>query len=218
MQILQYTTSRFLAVLAVFAFFGFTPVQGASYALFVNITQPLLDGDGQPLADGSLIYVITTPHDQPQPMETFGNFLIGDSTTGGEVIIATIRVDSTTSVHGSGTVQTIVFDIPVEYFASPYSNLYLRFFDYRGSAPPSGTNIAWGTSDLIPIPDPVFNTIILNVPGGQVSATNDFIIIPEPGTLHLFVVAGLVMALFFVRRDTGRKARGDPCAASIQNE
>lgn len=197
----DYISKRLTVALGVLAFFGVTTVHAATVGLFVNITQPLLDGDGNALADGSVIYVIASIDSTADGMSSWGDSLIANSTQGDDVIIATLILDSSTT----GVPGTMTAFIPDAFDNSVYNFLYLRFFDYQGSPPPVGDDIAWGETPPQGYTN-FFGTAIMNVPGDQVHATNNFIIIPEPGTLPLVLVAGLLLALFCARRDPKKLA------------
>ncbi len=203
MSVTTHRNRGLLLVLVSAAFFAVAAAHAANVALVVNITQPLLDGDGNPLADGSVIYVIGSGDNVADGMQSAGGSLIANSTQGDDVIIATMIMDSSTT----GVPGTMTAGFPGVLDTSTINFLYLRFFDYQGAGVPVGEDIAWGETDPQTYTGPFFGTAFLNVDGGQVSATNNFTVIPEPGTLHLFVVAGLVLALFCARRDSQGRPR-----------
>lgn len=187
------------AVLAM-VLLGAIASHAAPVNLILTITTPLLDGDGNALADGSVFYVIGNQSGNVNPMQSFGDSFIADSTTGDDVIIAELILDSSTT----GTPGTMFVSIPNAFDSDDIDFLYLRFFDFQDPPPVAGTNIPWGTTSPTNY-TVAFGLAFYDTEGAQVSATNNFIVIPEPGTLHLFVVAGLLFALFFARREPKQK-------------
>ncbi len=173
--------------------------QGATIQFFLNISGGLFSDPGftSPLPAGSLVYVIATPdQNAPPDPQSAGSALIGDSTPPDDVIIATLFLNEIPGGPGSGThADPIGFSYDPADFPSGFSHVYLRFFDFD-SAPPVGEDIAWGHSDVFEIPPtgPFGLPGFLNITNQYYTdRTNDFVIIPEPGTLHLILLAGGVL-------------------------
>ncbi len=183
---------------AVFLWAGLA--HGQTVNLILHITTPLTEADGTtPLQDGSVVYLIGNQSGNVNPMETFGDALIANSTTGDDILVAQLVVDSS-GTAGAGTIFTSISGVDV----SQIDYFYLRFFDYQDSAPPTGEGIPWGTT----VPEQYtedFGLAFFDTEGAPITRTNDFIVIPEPGTMHLFVAAGLLLALLGARRERTAK-------------
>lgn len=177
-----------VGVLALVALFLLTaqPVDAANLNLQVSITDGLLRDDGSTdLDDNSIVYVILATSSTVNPPQSVGGGLIANSTTGGDLLLATLRIDQ----DGIFFPQSAGI-----YDSSIYTHVYLRFFDYQGAEPVEGTNF-WGTTEAVEISTTPFGIAFANFAGGD-AATNEnvFVVIPEPGTMGLMLMAGGIFA------------------------
>lgn len=149
----------------------------------------LYQADGTtPLADGSIVQIIGSFDDVADPMETGGGGVTGN-TTGDDVILATITIDSTQlGVDGTFYVSNIYYE------SDDIKNMYIRFYDSPG--PLAGT-IFWGQSPVTNVEFDAFGSILVDFVGGY-STTNEgnFVVIPEPNTMNYILMwAGMLGAL-----------------------
>ncbi len=196
------------------------PVLALSLNLTVSITTTgLLDGNGDPLPNNSLVYVILTddPASPPPDPASFGNALIGNSVQPNELLLGEIRL------NWDGLPPFL--QIPDGGFSSQqmgsfnfglYTHAYLRFFDYDGASPVSGSNIAWGTVGPVAISNQGFGVASVTFEGTNVFRTNNFVVIPEPGTFALLFMAGTLLVLTY-SSGFGRRLREQAGSEGSQN-
>jgi hypothetical protein len=174
-----------ISALVLLFFMTAHPAHAANLNLQVSITDGLLqDDETTDLPDNSIVYVILSTGTVNPPVEVGGG-LIADSTTGGDLLLATLRIDQ----DGIFFPQSAGI-----YDSSIYTHVYLRFFDYQGSEPVEGTNF-WGTTEAVLISTTPFGIAFADFAGGD-AATNEnvFVVIPEPGTMGLLLMAGGIFA------------------------
>lgn len=161
-------------------------VHGATVTLIAFSSFELQDGDGNPLPDGSIIEIIGSTDAVQDGHVPFGSGFVWGSTQGDDIILATTVVDSSL---GPGTFFTsTTYDDTVVNF------LYIRFYD---TTTPSGTNVAWGSSPMFDATS-FFNVQFqdFTVADTPVTQTNNFVVIPEPGSFSLLAFFGFLLATF----------------------
>ena len=176
-------------------------VHGATVTLTAYSSYSLKDGQGNNLADGSIIIIVGSPDAVANPMVEWGTNLIAWSTTGDDVLLGWGYVSG-----GDGKFQIggLTFD------SDQINHMYVRFFDTNTWE--VGGWVEWGTSDVFQV----------EVPGGQywwfqdfapnndlyVNSTNNFYVIPEPGTLS-YLLCALGVAGWMKRRHNKGQKRGE---------
>ena len=186
-------------------------VQAALVDLDAMVTYAIYDHLGNPLADGSVVYIVGSGNNVMDPMAaiqpTGGTNLVAGSTTGDDVILGQITINS--GMTGSnGT-----FFTTIHYESTQVGYVYLRFFEFTNNVPVTGL-VYWGTSvihQLSPTPTLGVNSVDFN-PNGTLVATNlnNFVSVPEPGTANLLVlVAGIAWAMRATRRPAVRKGKDE---------
>lgn len=171
--------------------------QGAIITLSAITTASMLGPDGNPLQDGSVVMIWGSYDSLIDPMVSWGTNYIAEYGTGDDVFIGYARVD-----FGDGTIDTGGYT----FNSDDVNYLYLRFFDTT-NIPVQGY-VAWGTSHVWGYTSsPIFDVRVDFAPDPiQVNHTNNFVIIPEPGTLNYFLMfLGLVVGMraSFVRKRFG---------------
>ncbi len=154
------------------------------------VLNPILGGDGvTPLADGSWVMIIGSGNNVADPMDTWNvTNLIADSTTGDDVILAIVQIDS---LFGPGT-----FGVTVQYDSSVINYVYIRFFEFTNW--PIVNMVYWGTSAVYSLGVTLGVATVQFDPGGSLVATNynNFVAIPEPSTANLLLlVGGMIWAM-----------------------
>ncbi|MCB1101619.1 MAG: PEP-CTERM sorting domain-containing protein, partial [Kiritimatiellae bacterium] len=121
---------------------------------------------------------------------TLGTNLIADSTLGDDEILGTTVIDSVNTGSNGTFFATVQFDNTSHQYA------YIRFFNETNAL--TGM-IYWGTSDVFALTQVIFGVVTIQAdPGGSLQTTNynNFVIIPEPSTVNLFLVmAGMMFAM-----------------------
>lgn len=196
---------RWIKAALVAAFLSVAPAQGALINLQAYIVYALLNSDGSaPLADGSIVQIIGSSDAVADPMELYGGAVIAEP-TGDDLLIATITIQSA-SLGSNGT-----FFVGDYYYNSDEVNyMYLRFYDSPG---PLIGEIAWGQSPITNAGHDQFGVIEMNFIGGYMTdTTDDFVVIPEPGTLNLLLVwATMVGAMrSSLKREQAKKKKPLP--------
>ena len=155
-----------------------------------------------PLADGSVVYIIGSLDNINNGMDAFGptNDLEAGSVNGDDVMLATVRIgDSVDPTTG-------MFQITFQYDASIANFIYIRFFETTNN-PVTGF-VYYGISGIQTIPPPSFGveSVVFDPTTNLVaSVATNFVVIPEPGTANLIVlVAGMAWAMRATVR--GRKS------------
>ncbi|HMP89307.1 MAG TPA: hypothetical protein PJ991_03850 [Kiritimatiellia bacterium] len=177
-------------LLSVVFFLAATP----AYALLVDLDAyvdfPILQEDGvTPLADGSWVYIIGSTDSIIDPMQMVGTNFIAGSVTGDDVILGIVRIGDG-AVSNSGT-----FFSTVRYESDEINYVYIRFFNSTDSL--TGL-IWWGTSAMFQLGVTLGVATVVFDQGTNLITDNEdnFVIIPEPNTIHLFVlVAGMFWAM-----------------------
>lgn len=168
---------------------GAAAARAAIVDLDAYVLQPILGGDGvTPLADGSWVFIIGSGADgEINPMVMIGTNFIANSTTGDDIILGVVQIDST---FGPGTFATTV-----QYDSTLVSQVYIRFFDTNG---PLTGMLYWGTSSLFDLGVTLGVSTVQFDPDDQLVATNynHFVVIPEPSTANLLLlVGGMIWAM-----------------------
>ena len=165
-------------------------VSSASSALInlqAYILYALVNNDGtMPLADGSLVQIIGSYDAIANPMETYGSSLIAEP-TGDDLIIATITIQSSI-LSSNGTFYSGAY----YYQSDEVRYMYLRFYDSPG---PLVGDIYWGQSPVTNAEHDQFGGLFMDFVGGYATDHEDnFVVIPEPGTLNLMLVWATTIA------------------------
>lgn len=181
---------RLLGVAFCIALLGVAATRAAIVDLDAYVLNPIYGGDGiTPLADGSWVMIIGSGNNVADPMEVWnGTNLIADSTTGDDVILAIVPIDS---LFGSGT-----FGVTVQYDSSVINYVYIRFFQFTNW--PIAGMVYWGTSAVYSLGVTLGVSTVQFDPGGSLTATNynNFVAIPEPSTANLLLlVGGMIWAM-----------------------
>ncbi len=149
----------------------------------------LMNNDGaMPLADGSLVQIVGSYDAIADPMSTLGTNITGQ-VTGDDLILATITIQSSI-LASNGTFYTGDY-----YFESDEVRyMYLRFYDTPG---PVTGQVYWGQSPVTNAEHNQFGGLFMDFVGGYATTnSNNFLVIPEPGTLNLLLVwVGMVAGI-----------------------
>lgn len=164
------------------------------------VTYALLNSDGTtPLADGSIVQIIGSFDAVADPMAMVGTNTTGD-VTGDDVVIATITIDSSI-LSSNGTFYSGDY-----YFESDdIKNMYIRFYDSPG--PLTGL-VYWGQSPVTNAEHHQFGGIFIDFVGNYATTNVDnFVVIPEPGTLNFILMwAGMLAAMrASMKKEHGKK-------------
>ncbi|MCO5043740.1 MAG: hypothetical protein M9935_00460 [Kiritimatiellae bacterium] len=177
------------------------------------ILDPALGCDGStPLADGSWVYIIGSSDNVIDPMQTYNDGYIANSTTGDDVILGIVQIFSIPAAYPD--YQSIFYET-VQYDSSVISNVYVRFFDATG--PLTGL-LCWGESDIFELGITAgVSTVRFDQDNQLVTThTNNFYIIPEPGTANLLLlVGGMILAM---KASIIRKKKGEEAAPSDSDQ
>lgn len=173
------------------------------------VTYSIYDHLGNnPLADGTVVYIIGSGDSTMNPMDSVGGSsnLVADSTTGDDVVLGQITIDS--SLTGSnGT-----FFTTLQYESTQVGWVYLRFFEFTNGLPVTGL-VYWGTSaihQLSPTPTIGVNSVDFNPNATLVASNlNNFVAVPEPSTANLLIlVGGMAWAMRATMKGKTRVRRG----------
>lgn len=175
---------------------GFVLVTGEAKALIVDldayVDMAIVQEDlTTPLADGSWVYIVGSGDNINDGLLTWGGTnLVADSVLGDDVILARIQIPLN-SITNSGT-----FFVTVPYESDDINYVYIRYFN-TNSDPVTGM-VWWGTSSMFQLGVTLGVATVQFDQNQQLAATNlnNFVVIPEPSTMNLFVmVAGLLWAM-----------------------
>ncbi len=185
---------RLLAALALFGGLGSTVARAAIVDLDAFISMPALGCDGTtPLADGSWVYIIGSTDNIIDPMQQYGGGdYIANSTTGDDVILGIVQIFSIPVAFPD---YQNIFNTNVKYESDDINYVYVRFFDATG---PLTGMLCWGESDIFELGITAGVSQVQFDQDNQLitTHTNNFVIIPEPGTANLiFLVGGMILAL-----------------------
>lgn len=160
--------------------------------LNISITDGFLaDAGGNPLPVNSVVYVIVSQDSFIDTSFTDTEPISAEAVGPNELLVGTIRTDD---IGPDGTFfPTAVGLVDI----STYQYVYLRFFDYQGSTPVLGSNIAWGVSAVVSnVLDEGFGFAEATFTGtNRTTFTNTFAVIPEPGTFQLLLLSGTLLFL-----------------------
>ncbi|MCO5062319.1 MAG: hypothetical protein M9963_10060 [Kiritimatiellae bacterium] len=204
---------RHFAALLVFGGIGLSTARAVIVDLDAFILDPALGCDGStPLADGSWVYIIGSSDNVIDPMQTYNDGYIANSTTGDDVILGIVQIFSIPAAYPA--YQSIFYET-VQYDSSVISNVYVRFFDATG--PLTGL-LCWGESDIFELGITAgVSTVRFDQDNQLVTThTNNFYIIPEPGTANLLLlVGGMILAM---KASIIRKKKGEEAAPSDSDQ
>lgn len=189
-------------------------VQAALVDLDAMVTYSIYDHLGNPLPDGAVVYIIGSGDGTMDPMSTYGSptNLVAHSTTGDDVVLGQITIDSS-QTGSNGT-----FFTTLQYESTQVGYVYIRFFEFTNSVPVTGL-VYWGTSaihQLSPTPTLGVNSVDFNPNATLVASNlNNFVAVPEPSTANLLIlVAGMAWAM---RASMKGKARSQPGQGDAQS-
>lgn len=189
--------------------------QGAIINLQAYVLYSLYQADGlTPLPDGSLVQIIGSLDNAIDPMGTYGTNVTGQ-TTGDDVILGSVQINSADlSIDGT------FYSGDIYFLSEDIKYMYIRFYDTTNAL--AGL-IYWGESDLFVATNHAFNVLEMDF-GGSYSTTNqnNFVAIPEPGTLPLLLLALGALALFHltgrfqIQPDSARPHRRDSATSKAK--
>lgn len=186
-----------------------TSASAALINLQAWVTYALLNADGTtPLADGSVVQIIGSFDNVADPLQFSGSNLTS-GVTGDDVLIASITIQS--SILGSnGTFYTGDY----YYESDDIQNMYIRFYDTTG--PLTGL-LSWGQSPVTNALHHEFGGIFIDFVGNYAATNqNNFVVIPEPGTLNFILMwAGMLAAMRASMKRDQRKAKGKAPATFV---
>ncbi|MDD2236555.1 MAG: hypothetical protein PHG65_05050 [Kiritimatiellae bacterium] len=151
----------------------------------------VIGGDGDPLSDGSYVMVLGNNTGVRDPLVTFGGTNLM-SEVENDILLGTFTMNTWGTDGGWIDAGPFFFD------SADVKYVYLYFFDTH-SFPVEGVT-PWGYSAVLSVTnyDVDMKYIEVDVSGGSdiyMHATNNFVVIPEPGTgslLIFFLGMGLV--------------------------
>jgi len=168
------------------------PARALLVDLDAYVDLPILSTNGTPIQDGSWVFIIGSTDTNQDPMATYGGTnLIANSVTGDDVILLAIQIPYNVGTN-SGT-----FFATTQYESDDINYVYIRFFDTVG---PLTGMLWWGTSSMFQLGITLGVSTVQFDQLEQLSVTNynNFVVIPEPSTLQLFVlVGGVICAVRF---------------------
>lgn len=161
--------------------------EGATISLIAYTTFAIvLDDLSTALPNNSIIEIIGSTDAAQGGHLPYGGGFVWGSTQGDDILLATTVVDGS---FGGGTFfHTTTYDDTVVL------NYYIRFYDVT-SVPTNGQAVAWGTSAVFAASS-FFGVDFQDFAGGNIAFTNNFYVIPEPGSLSLLLYFGLLVGLF----------------------
>jgi len=172
-------------MLVLVAFIGL--LAGQARALVVDLDAyvdfPILqEDDVTPLADGSWVYIIGSTDTNIDPMVQFGTNFIAGTVTGDDVILGIVRIGDG-SIASNGT-----FFTTVQYESDVINHVYIRFFNTTGDLVGP---IWWGTSSIFQLGVTLgVSTVVFDQGTNLITDNfNNFVVIPEPSSVHLFIMA-----------------------------
>ena len=168
------------------------------------VDMAILRHDGvTPLADGSWVFIIGSQNNVIDNMLLYdGTNYIANSVTGDDVILGMIQIPLN-STNNSGT-----FFTTVQYESDDINYVYIRYFE---SAGPLTGMLYWGTSSIFQLGVTLGVATVQFDQNQQLVATNynNFVIIPEPNTLNLFIMVAGMLGAMRVRMAAMKRAPTD---------
>jgi hypothetical protein len=193
----SYSVWRVFGVAALLCMSTALSSHGATVILQAFVSFAINDnGNVNPLADGSIVYLFGTDSGTVEdPLEDGNGDLIAQSVQGDNVFLATITIGEGIFSAGTGLFAVAV-EVPdnIEYF-------YIRFFD-TDVHPVQGTDIYWGESDAIQrqfIIDGMYQADFNPDDDLYTDQQDNFVVIPEPGTMQLVLLAGFVVVFLSMK-------------------
>lgn len=166
------------------------PARAALVDLDIFVSNALLSENGDPLADGSWVFVYGSGDDVADPMATWGGTnVIAGSTTGDDVILGAFQLTSVADFGVPG-----FFFNTFQYEDTLVNHTYIRFFNNTNGPVLTGM-IYWGESLVYTLSAPLGVANVDVNPNNDLQTTNinNFVIIPEPNTFNLFLLVGGMM-------------------------
>lgn len=175
--------------------------QGALINLQAYVTYALLNNDGtMPLSDGSIVQIVGSSNNIADPMPMIGGSNVTGFVSGDDVILATITIQSG-MLGSNGT----FFAGDVYFQSDEIKYMYIRFYD---SAGPLTGLVYWGESPITNVQHDQFGVVEVDFVGNYATTNlNNFVAIPEPGTLNFMLMWGsMVLAMrASMKRDRKKK-------------
>lgn len=182
-------------------FFCINAAQSAIVDLTAYVSFALQDSSGNSLADGSVVMIFGSTDAINNGPQSYGTSLIAESVQGNDVYIGMVRIDWDGTFY---TANDFSFDDSSIHF------LYIRFFNTT-NAPVEGSNIAWNASPVVGVTSK-FGKAEVDFGGNYLaSVTNNFVVIPEPATSHLFLLFfGLAFGMrSILKKDVSKQREPD---------
>lgn len=177
------------------------PARAALVDLDLYVTFSILQDNGTaPLVDGSWVAVFGSSDAVNNGLQTYpagSTNYQATSTIGDDLFIGYVFIGDNTFANTGKFFKTFQYDT-----TNNIGYVYIRYFQTTG---PLTGMIHWGQSGVYNLSPTNFGTVTVDVaPLQSLVATNynNFVVIPEPSTAGLFLVAGAV--LLAVRRTRGR--------------
>jgi hypothetical protein len=179
------------------------PASAVETFLYVDIFPPGLTDGGSALPLNSTMYLIGSSVNATSNPQPLGNGLNASSVSSNETLVATMFLNYVDGTLDGEHSQVFVIDS-----SELFDYYYIRFFNYTGGSSVEGSNIAWGTTAVLQPDNFAPQQEALEFNGGATSATNTFAVIPEPGTMQLFLFAAVLVVLYLVRIERRRTRQG----------
>lgn len=192
MKYRTFTTILFLCFTAV----GYSDVQ----INWAN-TNPINNNSGNPIAPGSIFQLIWTATPTIVPFDPLNALTPGP----GSILLDQQRNSAPNPVFPGQLLLSAQVYNSVDFGLLPGQlvggHVFVRVFDYQGSASQLPDNIFYIEGALsgplpnrfdIPAPTPATANITA---GGPVQMVDQFVAIPEPGTVALFLMGGVMMMI-----------------------
>ncbi len=182
---------QIIAVCMAVLCFGLIPAKALIVDLDAYVDLAILQEDmTTPLADGSWVFIMGSGDAVNDGMLITGTNVIASFTQGDDVILGMIQIPLN-QTNGSGA-----FFVTVQYESDDINYAYLRFFNTT-SMPITGL-LWWGTSSMFQLGVTLGVATVQFDQDQQLMTTNqnNFVVIPEPNSLNLFVlVAGMLWTI-----------------------
>lgn len=185
---------------------------GDIISLVAWVSTSLFKNDGvTPLPYGSIVMIFGSTDDVNDGIPLFGSgpcFLGPQYTQGDDVYLGMVRIgqpyyydEDDNPVPG-----TFLSDMKITWNTEEYeiNYLYIRFFNTLSF---TGGQVEWGYSSVFPVNISFFVATQDFIGGYLANLTNCFVSIPEPGTVQLMLIGGLMIGLLAAVKRPGRSVK-----------